>query len=238
MAIKVITFDLDNTLWDVDPALIRAEDAQRDWLVEHRPGAIDNYGHEDLWEFKKSVWKRHPQLLHNVSAMRRQMLLELQLAAGYPEAEARSGAEQAFSVFLNERHKVELYEQALEVLEQLAGQFSIGALTNGNADIYKPDAGEYFDFAFLAEDFSASKPAPDIFHAAMEKSGAAAHEIIHVGDNPEHDIQGALDVGMYAVWVNLKKEPWPGGPEAHQEVTDLAALPLAVDRIRKAASAT
>ncbi|TDG15297.1 HAD family hydrolase [Seongchinamella unica] len=232
MGIKVITFDLDNTLWDVDPALIRAEEAQRRWLLEHRPGAIENYDHDALWEFKKSVWKRHPQLLHNVSAMRRQMLLELQLAAGYSQAQAQSGAEQAFDVFLNERHRVELYEQALDVLQQLAEEFSIGALTNGNADIYKTDAGEYFDFAFLAEDFGASKPAPDMFHAAMEKSGAAAHEIVHVGDNPEHDIRGALEVGMYTVWINLKREPWPGGPPAHREVTELVQLPDAIAAIR------
>ena len=36
MTIEVITFDLDNTLWDVEPALIKAEDAQREWLLEHR----------------------------------------------------------------------------------------------------------------------------------------------------------------------------------------------------------
>ena len=33
MTIEVITFDLDNTLWDVEPALIKAEDAQREWLL-------------------------------------------------------------------------------------------------------------------------------------------------------------------------------------------------------------
>ena len=235
MAIKVITFDLDNTLWDVDPALIRAEEAQRQWLLAQRPGTIENYGHEELWDFKKSVWKRHPELVHNVSAMRKQMLLELQLAAGYSADEATSGAEQAFAVFLNERHQVELYEKALEVLEQLAQDFSIGALTNGNADIYKTDAGEYFDFAFLAEDFAASKPAADMFHAAMETSGATAAEIIHVGDNPEHDVQGALDVGMFAIWINLQQESWPGGAPAHREVTCLSQLPAAIDSIAREA---
>ena len=82
MTIKVITFDLDNTLWDVEPALLRAEGAQRVWLLEHRPGTIEQYDHQALWEFKKSVWKRFPHFVHNVSAMRHQMLLELQLAAG------------------------------------------------------------------------------------------------------------------------------------------------------------
>ena len=38
MAISVITFDLDNTLWDVEPALLRAEQAQRDWLERYLEG--------------------------------------------------------------------------------------------------------------------------------------------------------------------------------------------------------
>ncbi|MEP5322739.1 HAD family hydrolase [Marinobacter alexandrii] len=231
MAIKVITFDLDNTLWDVEPALLRAEDAQRRWLLEHRPGTIEQYDHETLWEFKKSVWKRFPQFVHNISAMRHQMLLELQMAAGYEEENAREGAKQAFAEFLAERHRVELYEEALGVLETLAQDYSLGALTNGNADIYKTDAGEYFDFAFLAEEFGASKPAPDMFHAAMTAAKVSADEIIHVGDNPEHDIQGASEVGMFTVWMNSQAEQWPGGQRADQEIENLRHLPEAIAAI-------
>ncbi len=231
MTIKVITFDLDNTLWDVDPAILRAEDAQRAWLLEHRPGTIEQYDHQALWEFKKSVWKRFPQFVHNVSAMRHQMLLELQMAAGYEEANAREGAKLAFAEFLAERHKVELYEEALGVLEELAINYRLGALTNGNADIYKTDAGEYFDFAFLAEEFGASKPAPDMFHAAMDVAKVSADEIIHVGDNPEHDIHGAKAVGMFTVWMNSQGEQWPGGGRADQEIDNLLHLPEAIAAI-------
>ena len=235
MAIKVVTFDLDNTLWDVEPALLRAEEAQRQWLLRYRPGSVEQYDHDSLWEFKKTVWKRHPELLHKVSAMRKQMLLEMQLAAGYSERDARVGAEQAFAVFLQERHQVQLYEEALQVLEELARDFTLGALTNGNADIYKTDAAEYFDFAFLAEDLGASKPAPDMFHAAMKTSGVQAAEIVHVGDNPEHDIRGAREVGMYTVWMNSPSGPWPGGPRAHREISNLRDLTAAVGSIHAAA---
>ena len=85
MAIKVVTFDLDNTLWDVDPALLRAESAQREWLLKHRPGTVDHHDHESLWEFKKGVWKRNPELAHHVSRMRIRTLYELQREAGYEE---------------------------------------------------------------------------------------------------------------------------------------------------------
>jgi putative hydrolase of the HAD superfamily len=231
MTISVITFDLDNTLWDVEPTLIRAEQVQQDWLLQHRPGAAEAYDHQALWEFKKSVWKRHPHLLHHVSQMRIQMLYELQVAAGYAEDDARTGAKQAFAAFLQERHKVVLYEEALAVLQRLARHYTLGALTNGNADIYKTDAGEYFDFAFLAEDIGASKPHPDMFHAALERAGIAAENIIHVGDNPEHDIQGARDVGMRTVWMNSQKVTWPGGDRADREIDNLLALPEAIASI-------
>jgi FMN hydrolase / 5-amino-6-(5-phospho-D-ribitylamino)uracil phosphatase len=232
VAISVITFDLDNTLWDVEPVLLRAEEAQQKWLLQHRPGAVEAFDHEALFEFKKSVWKRHPQLLHHVSQIRIQTLYELQLAAGYAEAEARSGAQQAFAVFLLERHKVALYEEALAVLELLAARYTLGALTNGNADIYKTDAAEYFDFAFLAEDIGASKPHPDMFQAALKQTGVPAEDIVHVGDDPDHDIRGARDMGMHTVWVNTRHKAWPGGERADREITKLQQLPAAIDSIR------
>ncbi len=229
--IQVITFDLDNTLWDVDPALLRAEEAQRQWLLQHRPGAIENFDHDELWEFKKSVWKRHPHLLHQISQIRVQMLYELQIAAGFDETESRDGAEQAFALFMEERHQVVLYEEALGVLCTLARDYTLGALTNGNADIYKTDAGEYFDFAFLAEDIGISKPHPDMFLAALEKSGVAPQQIVHVGDNPEHDIQGAHAVGMHTVWMNSQEQHWPGGKRADREIDNLLQLPEAISSI-------
>jgi len=236
--IKVITFDLDNTLWDVEPALLRAEQAQREWLLQHRPGAIENYSHEALWAFKKSVWKRHPHLAHQISKLRIQLLYELQLAAGYADESARAGAELAFAVFLEQRHAVVLYEEALAVLEVLAKNYTLGALTNGNADIYKTDAAEYFDFAFLAEDIGVSKPAPDMFQAALARAGALAGEIVHVGDNPEHDIAGAHAVGLRTVWMNPTAISWPGGKRADREIDNLAQLPQAIAQIVAGLSCT
>lgn len=231
VAIEVITFDLDNTLWAVEPVLLRAEEVQQDWLRQHRPGAVEAFDHEGLFEFKKSVWKRHPHLAHHVSQMRIQMLYELQVTAGYAEEEARSGAEQAFAVFLRERQRVELYAEALGVLEKLADNYLLGALTNGNADIYKTDAAEYFDFAFLAEDIGASKPHPDMFEAALQQAGVPAERVVHVGDDPDHDVRGAREVGMRTVWVNLKGKAWPGGERADGEIDNLQQLPEVIDRI-------
>ena len=226
--IKVITFDLDNTLWDVEPALLRAEQAQQEWLQQHRPGA----------------WK--PTITRPVGIQEVRVAAPPASAAprqpdAHPDAvritdcrglrrgtEARSGAQQAFAVFLRERHKVVLYEEALEVLEQLAQRYTLGALTNGNADIYKTDAAEYFDFAFLAEDIGASKPHPDMFHAALEHAGVGADRSYTWETTRSTISSGARDVGMHTVWMNSQGEEWPGGDRADREIDNLRQLPEAI----------
>jgi putative hydrolase of the HAD superfamily len=216
----------------VEPALRRAEEAQRNWLLEHRPGSMEKVGHEALWELKKRLWAAHPELAHKVSAMRHLLLRELQLASGYSDDDARAGAEAAFAVFLAERQRVELYEDALEVLAQLAGEYRLGALTNGNADVYKTDAGDYFDFAFLAEEVGASKPAPDMFQAALSKTGARPDEVLHVGDDPDHDVRGALAMGMRAAWINPSASEWEGNESPDLILRHVRELPAVLGNLR------
>mgnify|MGYP001563821950 CR=1 FL=1 len=233
-SIRVITFDLDNTLWDVEPVLHRAEHEQNLWLQEHRPLVAQHFDDEAMREFRFKAHGRHPELAHQISKIRIQALYEVQMHCGYTEDIARQGAEAAFSEFLRVRHQVEPYERALDTLELLAQSYVLGALSNGNADIYKTDIGEYFDFAFSAEQVDASKPLPDMFHAAMESSAASATEIVHVGDNPEHDVLGAQQVGMHTVWMNSGNWRWPAQRKAADEDnTDLADLPAAVKRIEQ-----
>lgn len=228
MTIRVVTFDLDNTLWDVEPALLRAEAAQRQWLERHRPGSLAGIDEAELLARKRELVTREPRLLHHVSALRRQLLYDLQRDAGYDEDRSRRGADAAFDAFLAERQRVELYEEVLEVIGTLAGNYRIGALTNGNADIYRTDAGDYFDFAFLAEDCGAGKPAPALFEAALARAGVAAEAIVHVGDSPGHDVGGAKAMGMRAVWLNRTGDGWPGGPRPDAEVRHLRELPAAI----------
>ena len=231
--IRVITFDLDDTLWDVTPTLLRAEAAQNAWLSEHRDRVTSQFDAAELRRLRMRTFELHPDLKHHISDLRRQALYEIQLHCGYSEALARQGAEAAFEEFLRVRHQVEPYEQALDVLQALSERYVLGALSNGNADIFKLDIGEYFDFAFSAEQIGASKPLPDMFHASMKETGARSHEMVHVGDHPEHDVAGAQAVGMHTVWANYAGAEWPGETPADEEVADLEELPAAVARIER-----
>ena len=234
-AIKVVTFDLDNTLWDVEPVLLRAEQAQYRWLEEHRPRVTREFDVDGLRRLRMRTFELHPELAHHISELRRRALYDVQIHCGYSDTLARAGAEEAFDEFLVVRHQVEPYERALEVLEELAKSYTLGALTNGNADIFKIDIGVCFDFAFSAEQLGASKPLPDLFHAGMRETAAAGQEMVHVGDNPEHDVHGARQVGMYTVWMNMAGYSWTAGDPADEEVRSLEELPSAIARIDRRA---
>ena len=59
MMIKAITFDLDDTLWDVWPVVIRAEQLLHDWLAERYPGIPEQFTPLDLRELCSAVSYTH-----------------------------------------------------------------------------------------------------------------------------------------------------------------------------------
>ena len=93
--IQCITFDLDDTLWDVRPALQKAEQAQNAWLDEHYPAARAGLSEEAILALKKAVLAEQPALRHQISLFRKRFLARLLIDAGIPEAEASGAAEEA-----------------------------------------------------------------------------------------------------------------------------------------------
>jgi len=58
------------------------------------------------------------------------------------------------------------------------------------------DLGGYFDFFSLSSEVGWIKPNPRHFRHALDQAGCAANEVLHVGDHPVRDIQGAKAFGM------------------------------------------
>lgn len=205
--INLITFDLDDTLWDVRPALIKAEQAQNLWLQQHYPRAIENRDSHDLNQRKKDLIKQQPHLIHHISRFRQIFLEQLLLDAGVPPNEACDAAMQAFGAFIARRNDVELFKHAESVLEELNQDYTLAALTNGNADVSQTPLAAFFSFALKAEDVGAAKPAPDLFLAAMAQANSSPEQIVHVGDSHDHDIVGAHGVGIRSVWLTSEQQP-------------------------------
>ena len=140
-----------------------------------------------------------------------------------PRAELAAGA---FAEFLDWRHRIEFFPNALDVLEELAGSYTLAALTNGNANFERLGLDRFFSFGYCAADVGASKPHPAMFERAIAHAGVAAREAVHVGDHPVDDVQGANGVGMASIWVCADRVD--NDPGATRTVYSIADVPQAV----------
>ncbi|WAJ37929.1 HAD-IA family hydrolase [Pseudomonas sp. GOM7] len=229
MSIELITFDLDDTLWDVTPVMQDAEAALRNWLALHAPrlGAVPI---EHLWAVRSRLLEAEPLLKHRLSELRRRILFHALEDAGYPHGEAQTLAEAGFQVFLNARHQVELFSEVHPTLEALAERFMLGVITNGNADVRRLGLSEYFRFALCAEELGIGKPDPKPFREALSRAGGvAAERAVHIGDHPSDDIAGAQAAGMRAIWFNPQGLTWDGHGTPDAQISSLAELPGLLD---------
>ena len=229
MSLKLVTFDLDNTLWDVHSVIVNAEQRMRAWLMANVPEVVALYEGPGIDGVRAEVVEAHPEARHDLSKLRTLVVARSIERTGRGEAEARELADQAFVEFYEGRHEVEYYEHALDVLGVLSERYTLAALSNGNASIVKLGLDRYFHFSCSSAEVGASKPAPDMFHAALRQADSKPHQAVHIGDHPDHDVRAAHAVGMHTIWV-----PFSGGeapPESSGQVESLDQLPAEIDRI-------
>lgn len=209
LAFKLITFDLDHTLWNPDAALQRGEAASYDWLAMQHPAFGEQFPVHVFADLRMQLREQTPALKHRVSEIRRIAARQALQKTGMAADAAHHLSEQAFNIFWRIRQQVAIFDESRALLEQLSQHYSLGAISNGNACLATIGLANYFQFHFSAEDFPAGKPAPDMFLAALACAGVAPHEALHIGDHPVDDMQGAQAVGMKTLWVNFDNKPWP-----------------------------
>ena len=219
--IKLLTIDLDDTLWPCMPVIMHAENTSYAWLQQHRPKITQVYTLEGLRDKRKQLMLQQPELMNDLSEARRAHFRQLADEMGYDH----HWIEEGFKVFHDARQMVELYEDALPALEKLKQKFALVALTNGNAVIDRVGLGDYFELQISAADVSAAKPDPAMFFEAMKQMGLTADQTLHIGDHANHDIYGARNAGIRSVWVNRHKQPWlEEAFSADYEVNDLSGV--------------
>ena len=213
--------DLDDTLWDVMPVILRAEAALEAWFAEHYPRIPEQFPRARNAELRAEIVSRHADRAHDLTFLRKQTIAAMATAAGYDAAISDT----AFEVFNEHRNRLELFPDARPALEKLASRYCLVAVTNGNADLDRIGIADLFDAFVSARTAGAAKPDPRIFSAAVQAGGHPADRTLHVGDHPEHDVVGAREAGLCSAWVNRGRAAWPKEhPEADLEVSDLGVL--------------
>ena len=113
--VRAIAFDLDNTLWDVEPVLARAEARLHACLTAHAPRLAARLSSHDMRLAREALALREPHNAHDVTYLRRTALAAHAREHGYEEALA----EEAFAVFLAARNEVAVFPDVLPALARL-----------------------------------------------------------------------------------------------------------------------
>ncbi|EOI5729791.1 5-amino-6-(5-phospho-D-ribitylamino)uracil phosphatase YigB [Cronobacter malonaticus] len=201
-AIAALTFDLDDTLYDNRPVIARTEQETLAFMQRYHP-RLSAFTAADLHRARTALRQQEPEIYHDVTEWRRRAIEQVMLEAGLSAHEASEGANEAMLNFARWRSRIEVPEENLEALQQLAKKWPLVAITNGNAEPDQFGLGGLFQFVLRAGPHGRAKPYSDMYHLAAQKLGVAPEAILHVGDDLTTDVAGAIRSGVQACWINL-----------------------------------
>ena len=217
--IRAIAVDLDNTLWDVEPVLERAEQCLAAWLQEHCPRLA--LSREQMRAAREQLARREPHNAHDLSYLRVATLTAHAREHGYDERVALD----AFEVFLAARNVVEIFPDVAPALSRLRQRYALASLSNGNADLARIGLDHIFNVSLNARQIGAAKPHPRCFERLAGELALDPAAIAYVGDDPQLDVAAARAAGLRTVWMNRRALPWPAElPPADLTVRDCAQL--------------
>lgn len=220
MRVRALTLDLDDTLWPIEPVMLRAEERLDAWLRTHCPRAAEKYPIAAMRELRDRIASENPHISHDFTEQRKLSLQAALLPHGYEDSHVHD----AFTEFYAARNEIECYPDSLVALERLAAIYPLVSITNGNADLERIGIAHFFKFAITARGCGVAKPDKRIFDLACEKLKLSPHEILHVGDDPQLDVVGARDAGLRTAWINRTGATWSHGEAPDLVVHDLAEL--------------
>lgn len=123
------------------------------------------------------------------------------------------------------------YPESEEVMEELISMgLPLYAVSNWDVALEdvldELDWTRYFSGIVASAKIGSEKPEQDIFEEALRVAGVPRERVVHVGNDPVSDVQGAASCGIDAVLVD--REGGLEAPEAVATLPDLRGLPAFV----------
>lgn len=232
MPITAVLFDLDDTLlWDersIEEAFRYACEAAGESIdpkeleIAVRREARSLYESYETYPFTKMIGiNPFEALWATFSAGEQPEFRQLeQLAPVYRKESWRRGlaslgcedevlAETLATRFAAERRsRPYMYEETLQILDELRGKVKLLLLTNGCPALQQekldgvPDLIPYFDHIVISGSFGKGKPDKEIFRHALSLLDIEPEQGMMVGDKLTTDIIGGLSAGLTTVWIN------------------------------------
>lgn len=203
-SVDAMTFDLDDTLYNNEPIIRKAETALSDH-IKSRFSKTAAMTPAHWLKIKRDLIKGNIGLASDMGELRMHTL-RVALKDDIADDEEREQAAKAcFDCFYTARSNFTLHADVHDVLSKLSKKIPLIAITNGNVDPERTGMTPYFQTFLHASLTYRAKPANDMFNKASEMLSLPPQRILHVGDNMEKDVMGAIDAGFQAAWLAVNR---------------------------------
>ncbi len=202
-------FDLDHTLWDFER---NTAEALRNLYEMFRLSKWKFFDCEDLirsyHEVNDALWKEFSHEHIDMEELRRKRfpLVMKKIGMQMKDIPARMGDKY---LEISPR-KPYVMPYAKEALQYLRKKYHLHVITNGFNDVQHiklKSAGiyHYFDEIITSDSAGYRKPDKGIFDYALRLCKAGREEVVMIGDNPETDMQGAINARWDQIYFNPKR---------------------------------
>lgn len=229
--VRAVFFDLDDTLcayWDASKA------ALRETFATHGPDHLTVEEQIAHWAaafrklsptLKKTHWYDIYLKTGGPTRNEQMRLTLLEMGIDDPERAVKMGDLYG----LRRDENLQLFPEALEVLDVLRGRYPMGLITNGPADIQRQEVETtgvepYFDPILIEGEMGFGKPDSRVYDLAHEAIASkigefAPEEVLMVGNSYSADILGAHAMGWQTAWIRRPSDvpPSQNQPEAKPE---------------------
>lgn len=210
MDVKLVIFDLDNTIWDFESnsrAALLELFAEMD--KEHRFTHNFDAFHHEYVQINYRYWSDYEKGKIDKHKLRYGRFHDTFGLFGFEHADAINRmADRYLEISPLKTH---VFEGAHETLTYLEKKYPMAIITNGFNEVVSIKIDNcrlqpYFKHIQTSEDAGFQKPHPAIFQLVLDKFGVKAQEAVMIGDNLETDIGGANASGIHTVLFDPKQQ--------------------------------
>lgn len=196
--VKVIGFDLDDTLWNNAPVIKAANETQFDYLEQVTSGYSREQIEQLYLDQVSQLIQQEKLKYQDMTLLRKSALKKLSVKLSLsPEV-----AEETFNRFFKARQAFQIYPEAIALLKLLSCHVKLIAISNGNAQVSGTVLEDFFDQHWRAGVQGEAKPSGDMLLKACNYYGVNIEQFVYVGDNPATDGMAAVNAGCLGLLVN------------------------------------
>lgn len=222
--IRIVFFDLDDTLcayWEAAKKAL-AETFEEHTLPGHTPEEMVTTWAAAFRDFiptlKETGW--YASYLRKGETTRTEQMRLMLKRFGIEDEQQASALSATYAKKRNEY--LELFPEALEVLQTFSSLYRMGLITNGPADVQREEIetlgiGHFFEHVYIEGEMGRGKPLPEVFEQIANEVECKPEEILFIGNSYAHDVRPGIEAGWHTAWVRKPTDVAPSSSHAHLE---------------------